>query len=390
MTTSSMNRRKWLKASATLAGAFAVAPGAIGSLSASPIRALRLNSFNRYSEAALLKDFPEMKVRLAFNENPFGPSEKAKQAIIESVSKSFLYPISEGQVLAEKIAASHGLKNENIAISSGSTTLLHAASVYFAKEGAEIISGDPSYDDLTKASEKLKAKWIKVPLTDTYKLDLDAMEKLITEKTSLVYICNPNNPTGTLLDTAKLKSFCERISKKATVFIDEAYIDYTDNPEQHSMIGLVKDGHNVIVSRTFSKLYGFAGLRVGYIITQPAIIEQLSLYAWLEAGLSYLSVAAMNAAYGDKEFLQSAFKKTLESKKYLYDVLKKEGYDYIPSSTNFVMFPVNMDAERFVEEMMKRGVGVRPWKFNNKNWCRVSIGTMEEMKSFANAFKQIS
>jgi histidinol-phosphate aminotransferase len=153
---------------------------------------------------------------------------------------------------------------------------------------------------------------------------------------------------------------------------------------------LVKDGHNVIVARTFSKLYGFAGLRVGYVITQPAIVEQLSLFAWLEAGLSYPSVAALSASYDDKEFLQGALKKTLESKEYLYSVLKKEGYEYIPSSTNFVMFPINMDAERFVEEMMKRGVGVRPWKFDNKNWCRVSIGKMEEMKIFAEAFKQIS
>jgi histidinol-phosphate aminotransferase len=301
-----------------------------------------------------------------------------------------MYPIFEGEQLAERIATSQGFKKENIAISSGSTTILHAASVYFAKDGSEIISGDPSYDDLTKASEKLKAKWIKVPLTSEHKLDLDAMEKLVTDKTSLVYICNPNNPTGTTLDKAKLKSFCERVSKKTTVFIDEASIDYMGNPDDHTMMGLVKDGHNVIVARTFSKLYGFAGLRIGYAITQPSIIEQLTLFAWLESGISYPSVAALSACYGDKEFLQSALKKTMESKEYLYSVLKKEGYEYIPSSTNFVMFPVNMDAERFVEEMMKRGVGVRPWKFDNKNWCRVSIGKMEEMKIFTDAFKQIS
>ncbi|HEX5170026.1 MAG TPA: histidinol-phosphate transaminase [Cyclobacteriaceae bacterium] len=384
-----MNRRKWLKASAALAGAFTIAPGAIGA-AASPIRALRMNTLSRYTESAIANEFPQLKARLFANENPFGPSDKAKQAIIDSVSRSYLYPIFEGEQLAEKIALSDGFKKENIAISSGSTTILHAASVYFAGDGAEIISGDPSYDDLTKASEKLKAKWIKVPLNNSYQLDLDAMEKLVTDKTSLVYICNPNNPTGTTLDREKLKNFCERVSKKTTVFIDEAYIHYMGNPDDHTMMGLVKDGHNVIVARTFSKLYGFAGLRVGYIISQPAIIEQLRLFAWLEAGLSYPSVAALTASYDDKEFLQVAFKKTMESKEYLYNVLKKEGYEYIPSSTNFVMFPINMDAERFVEEMMKRGVGVRPWKFNDKNWCRVSIGTMEDMKYFAEAFKQIS
>jgi histidinol-phosphate aminotransferase len=384
-----MNRRKWMQATAALAGAFTITPGAFGA-AASPIRAVRMNALSKYTEFAIATEFPQLKARLFANENPFGPSEKAKQAIISSVSKSYLYPIFEAEELAEKIAVSKGFKKENIAIASGSTTLLHAASVYFAKDGAEIISGDPSYDDLTQASEKLKAKWVKVPLNNSYQLDLDAMEKLVTDKTSLVYICNPNNPTGTTLDKAKLRGFCERVSKKTTVFIDEAYIDYMGNPDDHTMMGLVKEGHNVIVARTFSKLYGFAGLRVGYIITQPSIIEQLRLFAWLESGISYPSVAALSVSYDDKEFLKGAFQKTIESKEYLYDVLKKEGYDYIPSSTNFVMFPINMDAERFVEEMMKRGVGVRPWKFNNKNWCRVSIGTMEEMKFFAEAFKQIS
>lgn len=388
-TSNTMNRRKWLRASAALAGAFTIAPDAIGAAS-SPIRAVRMNALRPFTEVSIAKEFPQLKARLFANENPFGPSEKAKQAIVAAASKSYLYPIFEAEQLAERIAVSQGFKKENIAISSGSTTLLHAASVFFAREGAEIISGDPSYDDLTQASEKLKAKWIKVPLNNSYQLDLDAMEKMITDNTSLVYICNPNNPTGTVLDKTKLKSFCERVSKKTTVFIDEAYIDYMGNPDDHTMMGLVKDGHNVIVARTFSKLYGFAGLRVGYIVTQPSIIEQLRLFAWLESGISYPAVAALSACYGDQEFLQTAFKKTQESKTYLYDVLKKEGYDYIPSFTNFVMFPINMDAERFVEEMMKRGVGVRPWKFNNKNWCRVSIGTMEEMKYFAEAFKQIS
>ncbi len=389
ITSNSMNRRKWLKASAALAGAFTIAPGAIGA-AASPIRAVRMNALRPFTELSIAEELPQLKARLFANENPFGPSEKAKQAIIAAASKSYLYPIFEAEQLAERIAVSHGFKKENIAISSGSTTLLHAASVFFAREGAEIISGDPSYDDLTQASEKLKAKWIKVPLNNSYQLDLDAMEKTITDKTSLVYLCNPNNPTGTVLDKEKLKGFCERVSQKTTVFIDEAYIDYMGNPDDHTMMGLVKDGHNVIVARTFSKLYGFAGLRVGYIITQPSIIEQLRLFAWLESGISYPAVAALSACYGDQAFLQTAFKKTQESKMYLYDVLKKEGYDYIPSSTNFVMFPIDMDAERFVEEMMKRGVGVRPWKFNNKNWCRVSIGTMEEMKIFAEAFKQLS
>ncbi|HEY8935283.1 MAG TPA: histidinol-phosphate transaminase [Cyclobacteriaceae bacterium] len=387
MESPTMNRRHWMKTSATLAGAMSLLPS-IQSFS-TPIRAVQMKAQSRFTEEHIAREFPKLSARLFANENPFGPSDKAKQAIMSAIDKSYQYPIGNIQQLAELIATHEGLTVENIALAPGSTTLLGASAVYFSSLGA-VISGDPSYEDLPGRVENLNAKWIKVPLTSDYKLDLDAMEKMITHKTSLVYICNPNNPTGTVLDTAKLRSFCERVSKKVPVFIDEAYIDYLGDPKDFSMIDLVKAGHNVMIARTFSKLYGFAGLRAGYVVAQPKMIKTLNLYTWAEAGLNATTVAAAMVAYRDTEFLKTAFDKTMASKDFLYDVLKKEGYEYIPSSTNFVMFPVHVEAERFVEEMMKRGVGVRPWKFNKKEWCRVSIGTMEEMQFFAEAFKQVS
>ncbi|RDC65320.1 pyridoxal phosphate-dependent aminotransferase [Adhaeribacter pallidiroseus] len=205
-----------------------------------------------------------------------------------------------------------------------------------------------------------------------------------------MYICNPNNPTGTVVDSGKLRAFCERVSKKVPVFIDEAYIDYLPDPKAASMMDCVNKGQNVIIARTFSKLYGFAGLRVGYIIAQPEVVKELSKYAAGGMSISAPSVQAALAAYQDKAFLQDALKKTMASKNFLYDVLKKEGYEYIPSSSNFVMFPLKMEGEKFVAELMKRGVGVRNWKFNNQEWCRISIGRMEEMQAFADAFRQIS
>jgi histidinol-phosphate aminotransferase len=205
-----------------------------------------------------------------------------------------------------------------------------------------------------------------------------------------VYVCNPNNPTGTVVDTAKLKAFCERVSKKVPIFIDEAYIDYMPDPKGTTLIESVKKGQNIYVARTFSKLYGFAGLRVGYIVGQPESIKNLEPYTSGWACISGTSAQAALASYQDTQYLSDALKKTVASKEYLYSVLKKEGYEYIPSSTNFVMFPLNMDAERFTEEMMKRSVGVRPWKFAGKQWCRISIGKMEEMEMFAAAFKQVS
>ena len=155
-------------------------------------------------------------------------------------------------------------------------------------------------------------------------------------------------------------------------------------------IDCVKQGHNVIVARTFSKLYGFAGLRVGYAVLPQDLTTKIEPYFSGLWSMSGPAIQAALASYQDREFLDGALKKTTASKEFLYEVLKKEGYTYIPSSTNFVMFPINMPGERFADEMMKRGVGLRHWEFNNKNWCRISIGRMDEMQAFAAAFKEIS
>ena len=193
-----------------------------------------------------------------------------------------------------------------------------------------------------------------------------------------------------MVDNAKLKSFCDRVSKKVTVFIDEAYIDYLDDPQGTTLIPMVNNGANIIVARTFSKLYGFAGLRIGYVVTQPETIKKLSMYTEASMSISTTTLQAAIASYQDREYLDGALKKTVASKNYLYEVLKKEGYIYVPSSTNFVLFPIKMDGKQFTDEMMKRGVGVRFWKFNNQDWCRISIGRMDEMEAFASAFKEIS
>lgn len=385
-----MNRRNWLKASAVLAGGLAVFRSGISSVAAMPATFVKSRATRITDETATLAAPPEMKARLLANENPFGPSEKAKKAMQESLPNSYQYPFMYSQQLKQKIAAHEGIDAKQVLLDAGSSPLLLAAAMHFAKNGGSIITGDPSYDDLPEKAKRFKANIVEVPLTADYKLDLDAMEKKIDSTTSLVYICNPNNPTGTVLDTAKLKAFCERVSKKVPVFVDEAYIDYVEDPQGTTLIDLVKKGNNVIVARTFSKLYGFAGLRVGYVVAQPDMIDTLSMYSSGAFSISAPSIQAALVSYQDKEYMSNTLQKTAASKKFLYDTLKKEGYDYIPSSTNFVMFPLKMDGKRFADEMMKRGVGVRFWKFADKDWCRISIGRMDEMQAFADAFKVLA
>ena len=385
-----INRREWLQKTTLLTGGATLLTSGLNWLSASPQSA-------GIVEAQSLSDFefgrnspPQLKARLFANENPFGPSEKAKAAIRNALDESFRYAIRDIEILTEKIAESEGVDKEMVLLSAGSSAMLAACAIYFSTNGGNIITGDPSYDDLPERASHLKSKWIKIPLTKDYVLDLDAMEKAVNSETRMVYICNPNNPTGTVVNTEKLRSFCERVGKKTTVFVDEAYIDYLPDPKAASMMDSVKKGNNVIVARTFSKLYGFAGLRVGYIIAQKEMLEKLQPYESGNWCISGPSLAGALAAYHDEEFLKSALQKTFASRDFLYKTLQKEGYEYIPSSANFVMFPIKMEGKRFTDEMFKRGVGVRFWKFNNKDWCRVSIGRMDEMQAFAQAFAEIS
>jgi histidinol-phosphate aminotransferase len=334
---------------------------------------------------------PDIKARLSANENPFGPSAKAKQAAMEALEGSSRYGFGQIRQLQQMIAKEEGVSERNILLSAGSSGLLEAAAIAFAQAGGNIISADPSYRDLPDKGTELNCEWIKVPLTADYKTDLDAIEQKINAKTGVVYICNPNNPTATVVDTEKLSAFCKRVSQKVPVFIDEAYIDYLPDVKAASMMKLVKEGiKNVMVVRTFSKLYGFAGLRIGYMVADKEVLEKVEKYAQGGNGISVTSAQAAAAAYADKDFLRDALAKTLASRDYLYKVLKEEGYEYIPSSANFVLFPIKMDSMKFVQEMGKRGVSVRSWKFNSKEWCRVSIGTMQEMEAFASAFKEIS
>lgn len=382
-----MNRRDWLKTGAIVTGGlpFLSSFGSYASprSASNPNRQLSDAEFERLAP-------PDLKARLFANENPFGPSEKAKKAIIDNLGTSYQYPFMHFGTLESKVLEYEGLEKGSLLFSSGSSPLLLAAALLFCQSGGNIVTGDPTYDDLPEHAESFGAAWKKIPLTKEYKLDLDAMEKAVDANTKLVYICNPNNPTATAVDTDKLKAFCERVSKKAVIMVDEAYIDYMPDPAAATLIGGVKQGQNLIIARTFSKLYGFAGLRVGYVVAQPDMIKKLDNLSVGAFGLSGPAVHAAIASYQDKEFLRSALAKTIESKEFLYKTLKEEGYEYIPSVTNFVMFPIKMDGERFVQEMMKRGVGIRSWKFNQKEWCRISIGRMDEMQAFAAAFKEIS
>jgi len=391
----SISRRTLLKRGALLAGGLPFAASLLDPVQASPVIVTpgepALPYVEAWTEKTIALNAPvPLKARLFANENPFGPSDKAKKALMEALPTAYQYPFRSMSDLTDKIVQFEGIKQDNLMMAAGSTPLLMAAALCYSKPGGNVITGDPSYEDLPTRATRMGEKWVKVPLTADYRLDLVAMEKAIDANTGLVYICNPNNPTATVVDTAQLKAFVERVSKRVPVFVDEAYIDYLPDPQGTTLVPMANSMPNIIVARTFSKLYGFAGLRLGYVVTQPETIKDLSRYTEGFMSISATTLQAAIATYQDREYLDAALKKTIASKEYLYEVLKKEGYTYIPSSANFVLFPIKMEGKQFADEMMKRSVGVRFWKFNNQEWCRVSIGRMDEMEAFATAFKEIS
>lgn len=391
---SSMNRKDWLKSSGLLlAGGLSVLSTGVSARERS-VKDIsrRLTSSRKFVsdiEFEQLAPGP-IKARLNANENPFGPSPKAKEALMAAIDSGNRYSFGPLRELGKKITEHEGLTEKQLLFSAGSSPILTAGAIYYAQLGGNIVAGDPSYSDMPSRIEEFGGEVRWVPLTDEYKLDLKAMEAKVDANTKMVYLVNPNNPTATIVDTTELKEFCKRVSKKATIFIDEAYIEYLDDPEAASMISLVKDGYDVIVARTFSKLYGFAGLRVGYMVASEEAIETFDQYTRGAMSISATSSAAALATYLDEDYFSMVKTKTKASKEHLYATLEKEGYEYIPSAANFVMFPINMPGRRFSQEMWKREVGVRFWEFNDQHWCRVSIGTLEDMETFAKAFHQLS
>jgi histidinol-phosphate aminotransferase len=212
--------------------------------------------------------------------------------------------------------------------------------------------------------------------------DLGAMTKQISPQTSLIYICNPNNPTGSITAKDRLKLFCEHASNQALVVVDEAYHEYVDDGAYASMIDLVKRGKNVIVTRTFSKIFGLAGLRIGYGIAPPGTIENLKILSRNFAPVAWLSLQAAMASYQDRTFIQAVKEKNKQMRQYLCRELEGLGLRCVPSHTNFVLFQVDQDARKLAKRMEERKILVRPFGFHDRQWIRVTCGNRAELQAF--------
>lgn len=359
-----LSRRQWLKTSAAAIAGCVAGPGAAA--------ASRLS----------IPDFESGHiVRLLYNESHFGISAAAREAIIVALGDCSAYPDDHYHELKELIAARENLKPENIILGAGSIEVITAA-LYVHLSKGDALASDPTYFDFVDYAAKAHCPLRQVPLTDRFDLDLQAMEKQAGSPIGLVYLCNPQNPTGAMTSSAQLRPFCRRISRNALVVLDEAYGDYVEDPAYSSMVDLVREGENVLVTRTFSKVFGLAGLRIGYGMARPDIIKDLLQLERNFAPVSSLSLRAAIASYKDEEFVAKVRRQNREVKSYMYKELRRLGYAFIPSYTNFIMFKVQRDSQELAKKLEARSLLVQPLKFRGADWIRVSLGTLPEMRTF--------
>jgi histidinol-phosphate aminotransferase len=384
-----MNRRNWLKSGLVAMGAMTMAP-ALALPRKENLFAYRPESILKEHLPAFKYDETRLMARLNANENPYGPAPKVVQAISDAISSGNRYGHTDAATLISMIAEKEGVSPDHIMLGPGSSDLLEKTAFVRFKDGGNIVSADPAYMSLISTAQSLGATWKPVLLTDDYAHDLDAMAKAVDVDTKLVYICNPNNPTGSITDPVKLKAFCSKVSDKTPVFVDEAYLEFLEKPEDHTMVGLVAEGKDVIVARTFSKIHGMAGLRIGYIVAQPERIQDISNKVRSTMGLCITSVKGAIASMKEQQFLLKCKSMNTECRAFVSSEIAALGYKIIPSHTSFLIFPIAMEGQPFLKAMYDSGVGIRVYNIDNKPWCRVSMGTMEEMALFVESFKKVT
>ena len=334
---------------------------------------------------------PNAIIKLASNENPLGMPASAQQAIAAGAASLGRYPDPNGFDLKAALSAHYGVPSEWITLGNGSNDLLELASLALLSPGVSCVYSEHAFTVYRLATQARGARHIMVPACN-YGHDLDAMFAAIDDQTQLVFIANPNNPTGTFLSAAEINHFLarvhERYGDRVTVLLDEAYNEYLDPELRIDSARLVEQYSNLIVSRTFSKAYGLAGLRVGFAMAQPRLTDLLNRVRQ-PFNVNSLAQAAAIAALHDKAFLEKSYVLNKQGKQTLVEGFTKLGLEFVPSYGNFVLVRVG-NAAHINLELLKRGVIVRPVAGDGlPEWLRISVGLPEENQRFLEALTDV-
>jgi len=361
-------RRKWIKKAAAAVAAVSITPS------------LFATERERYRAAGI--------ILLNSNENAYGPSAAAQKAMAEALSGSNRYPDEQIPALKQQIAEFWGVGKENILMGAGSSEILGLTSLLVSSVKGHVITAEPSYRVWNSQAEAFGLSFKRIPLAADKTHDLSGMMSAMDAGTRMMYVCNPNNPVGIYVENHLLRTFAEECSKKCMVLVDEAYTEFAGLP---SLQDIAVGNPNVMIAKTFSKIYGLAGARVGYAIAHPDTIKKLgNLQPWNDVSVSMVTAAAASAALKDQAFVKDCREKTRQAREMCYDCFKQLSLDYIPSYTSFILFNIDKIGSDFSKKMQAKNIFVQYREHFGGKWCRVSMGTLEEMQQFCSALKEIA
>jgi histidinol-phosphate aminotransferase len=317
---------------------------------------------------------------LCWNENPYGPSPAARAVMSGTIPSACRYPDEEITRLVELLAGKEGLSVEHIVVGSGSGELLCALGLLHGRGGGEIIAAQPTYTELTNYAKQAGAELKFVAVDKRLNHDLPAMRAAVSATTRAVYVCNPNNPTGSALSAASIRSFVGSLPDSVTTIVDEAYLDFADSEGVHTVADLVPAGKRVVVLRTFSKIHGMAGVRCGYAVARPDVAAQIAAVRMSSPNI--FALRAARASLGDQAFLVDTRRRIIASRKRITDELQRLGLAYAEPQTNFVFFDTGAPLAQFNQFMKARNILVGRLFAPYDTWCRITIGTEPETEAF--------
>jgi histidinol-phosphate aminotransferase len=321
------------------------------------------------------------QIRLSANENPFGPSPAAMRAMTDALRQAARYPDELADALTEDVAHLHGLSANNVILGDGSSDILRVAAAAFSGPGKTLVTADPTFEAIGIHARAVGANVVRIPLTSAHAHDLDKMRDA-----ALVYICNPNNPTATTTPKAAIRAYLDAVPRTTAVLVDEAYHHYATSSDYDSVMPLVASHPNLIVARTFSKVFGMAGIRCGYAVAQKEMIDKLRDQQQWDA-MNVVALAGARASLRDAEHVATSRKRNSDTKAWLAGELQRDGFAMLPSDANFVMIEMKRNVKPLLAAMRDRGVHVGRLFPAMPTHMRVTIGTPEEMQRFVSAFR---
>ncbi len=354
----------------------------------------RLNKYEVYVPGKPLEEAKrelglDRIVKLASNENPFGPSPRAIEVMRQALNSVHIYPDTGSYYLTRKLSEIYRIPEDNILVGPGSAIITKWLTFALVEDGEEGITADKTFLIYKIAMQETRGNLIEVPVKD-YSYDLDAIADRVTERTKIIFIANPNNPTGTLIRRREFEAFMARVPDHVLVVYDEAYREYVDDEEHPCGEDYLQRYSNLVVLRTFSKAYGLAGMRIGYALFADPRVKEAVWKVVPPFPVTYLAQKAALAALDDVDFVKMSFDRNREGKKYLYSEFERLGVRYLKSQTNFIFVIPDHDARDIVRRLFQKGIIVRHTRaFGAPEAFRVSVGTLEENREFIKALEEV-